>query len=413
MVENPLDHPITTLEESLISGMLTLGCIFGPLIGGLTAKKIGRKPTLLVAACPMLIGFLIKSFATNVYMFYAGRFLVGIATGILFTVVPMYLGEISEDHNRGAVSGTLVVFGTSGSLFAFVIGPFTTIKIFSLICIVPILLFLVLFTVLCPESPLYLASSKTPQKLKASLIKLRNKPDKEIEEEAQKIQVSVEKTVNHNEEKLFNVLGIKSTRRGLVLCTCTVIVQQFAGINSIVSYLQPIFELSAASIPPEISPIIIGIVQVVVTTISSLIVDRLGRKSLLISSAIGVSASLTILGLYFYINLTNLRWLPISSLVMYMIFFNIGLAPIPWTLMTEFFPPDVKSITSTLLTTFCFICAFLTVVFFPVLILEIGIAGSLWIFSVVTCVGSVVIWRYLPETKGKRLEDIIQLLEGK
>lgn len=405
-IENPLGVAITTLEESWITGLLSLGCIFSPFLGGFFANRFGRKPTLLLATCPILLGFIIKAFASNVPTFYAARFLMGIGAGSIYSVAPMYLGEIAEDHNRGAVSGTMVVFVTSGFLFAFAIGPFTSIQNFSLICCVPVILFLVIFSLWNPESPMFLALSNSTAKLENSLRKLRNKSKKEIELEATQILEAIGK--NNQKSTKFNK---KSVRKGLVLCLLTIFVQQFSGINSVLSYLQPIFELSAVSLSPEISPIIIGVVQVIMTSVSSCLVDRLGRKLLLVLSAIGASLALSFLGIYYYFSLTSLEWMPILCLVVYIVSFNIGLAPIPWTLMTELFPPDIKSITSTISGTSCFIFCFLTVVLFPILISTIGTAISFWMFAFVGFGGGISMWIYLPETKGKNLQEIIQLLE--
>lgn len=390
--------------------MLSLGCIFGPLLGGYSAKKIGRKPTLLIAALPILVGFVIKAFASNIQVLYAARFLMGLGAGTNYVVLPMYLGEIAEDRNRGAISGTMVTFVALGVLFAYVIGSLTTIQVFSLICVIPLGIFLVAYTLYCPESPIYLALIGSDKRLKISVLKLRNKLENEIDKEIFEINSSVQQTT-HKKLEFKNIFGSKSVRRGLMLCVGTTFVQQFSGINPVVSYLQPIFELSAVRLQPELASAIIGAVQIIMTTISSIIVDRLGRKILLLLSATGIYTSLTILGLYLYFNFASLNWLPILCLIIYMMSFNVGLSPIPWTLMGELFAPDIKSVSSTILCVINFAFNFLTLVIFPILIEAIGLAPTFWIFAGLTFLGSIFVWKCLPETKGKSLEEIIELLE--
>ncbi|XP_044253232.1 facilitated trehalose transporter Tret1-like [Tribolium madens] len=407
---NPLDPPATPSEESLIASLVSLGAIFGPLFAGLPVDQIGRKKTLLIVALPMITSFLIMAFAHSVVLFYIARLIMGVGAGSIYTILPMYLGEISEDHNRGTLGCLMSTFIASGLLFVYTVGPFVTIRSFCLMCLVPLGAFLVLFGVWAPETPQFLALKGDEEGLKGCLSKLRSvgEVDKEI--------LRIKESLNRNRGGLRELFQSRASRKGLVITVGFMVLQQLAGINAVNSYLHTIFDATGSGLSPEISSIIIGTVQVFTTMLTSSLVDKSGRRILLLLSVIGSGVSLVSLGLYFHLKTNNfqvdtLSWLPVMSLVVFIISFNIGLGPIPWAVMAELFPPNVKSIASTFSSIVCFIGAFTITLFFPSLAEVLGMAQAFWFFATFCALGAVFIYFILPETKGKSLQEIQTLLD--
>ncbi|RZC34873.1 Sugar tr and/or MFS 1 domain containing protein, partial [Asbolus verrucosus] len=404
---NPLGRPVTPSEESWITGFLCLGAMVGPLGAGPMADKIGRKKSLLVLSLPMAVSLLVTAFAKTVPLYYVMRFVLGVGAGSVYTVLPMYLGEIAEDHNRGTIGCFMGIFITLGLLFAYAVGPFLTIKNFCLISVVPLLLFIAIFSLWIPETPQFLASGNNQKSLEASLLKLRKKSFGQVQKEAADILKSVQEE-NDKKGGVKDLIRSKGLRKGLIISVGLITLQQFSGINAVLCYMQTIFEAAGAGLAPEISTIIIGVVQVGISVVTSSIVDRLGRRILLLISLIGSCFSLVALGVYFYLkdhqfNVDAIFWLPVSSLLVYIIAFSIGMGPLPWAVMAELFPSNVKSTASTLTSFACFVGAFIITLFFPFLSLFLGNAQSFWIFAVACVAGILFIYWILPETKGKNV----------
>ncbi|RZC43308.1 uncharacterized protein BDFB_003458, partial [Asbolus verrucosus] len=407
---NPLGYPITSLEESWIAGMLSLGAIFGPLISGPMANKIGRKKTLLIMACPMVLSLVMSAFATTVLLFYIARLLMGVGAGSIYTVLPMYLSEIGETHNRGTLGCLMTVFITFGFLFTYSAGPFLTVRNFCLVCTVPLLIFIPVFFIWIPETPQFLALVDDQRGLEASLSKLRNKTPSEIQKELLEIQRNVQEDVQ-SESGVKELFRSRIHRKALTIVVALIIFQQFAGINAVLSYMQAIFDATGSGLAPEVSTIIVGSVQVCTAVFTSSIVDRLGRRILFLTSSTGSGLSLVALGVYFYLkthqfDVGAIGWLPVSSLLVFIVSFNLGYAPLPFAVMAELFPPSVKPVASTINSVVCFVACFVITSFFPSLSLILGMAQSFWVFAFMCALGTTFIYLMLPETSGRSLQEI-------
>jgi len=199
--------------------------------------------------------------------------------------------------------------------------------------------------------------------------------------------------------------------RGLIINFGIMFFKQLSGISVILGFMQTIFDATGSTIPADISSIIIGSLQVIICFAASQLVDRLGRRILLLISMVGITISLGVLGTYFHlknngINVDSLFWVPVACLILYMLFYNFGIGPLSWVIMGEMFAPDVKAMATTLTTFFCLIVGFVTTVFFPNFLIMFGIAASFWIFAVISAVGVIFVALMVPETKGKTLLEI-------
>ena len=305
----------------------------------------------------------------------------------------------------------MAIFVASGMTVTLIIGPYLSIPIFSLVCATPIFIFVPIFVILGPETPPFLASTNDVKNLAKSLFKLRNNSPEEIHKEMDRILEAAERTSSQNSGRLQDLFQVAYLRRTLLISTTLCLFQQGVGFGCVVSYMQIIFEASKANLASEFCVMIVGTCQLLGTLLSSIIVDRAGRRMLLLGSTFGIFVALSTLGLYFWLKnnqfqLDGFSWLPILCLSVFIVSFGLGLGPVAWVVMAEVFPPNVKSYAASIVGCSTFVLSFIVVVAFPHLSLVLGMAKCFVMFSVVSLAGCVFIYWMVPETKGKTLEEI-------
>lgn len=410
--DNPLGFPLSTDQSSWLASLVSLGAAVGPFAGGYLSDSIGRKRTLLATCVLAIISFALLAFGNNLYIYYVARFLGGICVGTLLTVVPMYIGEIAEIHNRGTLGGLCAFFGVSGQLYCFVVGPYTSTQIFSLSCMIFPALFLIMGILFVPESPCYLIMKGKNDTAKRSLKKLRC--SRVIDEELMDLTITVKESLATN-GGILDIIKAKHLCKALSITAGLMIIQQFTAISAVLFYMQGIFENAGSSLPKEIATIIVGLVQVIATFSSSVLVDRLGRRPLLIGSAVATCFTLFTLSFYFYLqtifDVSCIAWLPIVALIVYIFFFNVGMGPLPLTLLGEMFPPHVKSAASSITIACCFFFSFVAAKVFPILASSVDNWFAFLVFGLGNAFGIVFIWYQVPETKGKSLVEILESLK--
>lgn len=411
--ENPLSIRIDASQESIIASILSVGAALGPFPFGYLADKIGRKRTLIGTGVNIFVSTIILAFTDEVKMYYLARLLYGISNGGILTVLNMYVAEITEGHNRGQFSCIMgIIFGL-GILFPYSVGPFLSVRNFCLSSLLPLTIFLVFYTIYCPDSPVYLVKKDETEAVSA-LVNLRDKSEDEVQRELKDLHIVLE---NQKNEKtgIAEIFRTRGTRKAFVVSGGLLIIQQLSGINAVISFLENIFAATGSSMSPQVATIFIGVVQVLTVMVTASVIDKLGRRFLLIFSIIGCSASLAFLGGYFflqkhkYISLQYFWWLPVACLFVYIICYNLGLGPVPWTILSEIFPNNVKFSAAGLATFMGSGVSFLVTMAFPILNQNLGMAGSFWLFGISLVAGLIFSFLIVPETKGKTLIEIQQI----
>lgn len=411
--ENPLGRPVTNYEESLIASLLSFGAIFGPLMAGICANTLGRRRSILLFSIPMLASSLLLSFATTTIEFYFARFIAGVGAGGIYTVVPMYVGEIAGTNIRGFLGGVMGIFNVTGMLLSFSIGPFVNLSIFCLLHVVPTGLFVILWFIFVPESPFYHIFKEDEFSARRSLIRLRKSID---EKELEIIKETVQKSMN-SDSNLLEMFSSKGFRRSLFLTTSIMSLQQFMGSIAILSYMEDIFAASGSSLSASTSTIIVAVLQVIMVALSTVLADRWGRKLLLMISILTCAISLYPLGLYFFLkhenfDVSQLWFLPIVCIMLFFVGFNFGLSTVPWTLTGELFTTEAKATASSITSITYFAMAFIMSLLFPHMRDLIGFHGVFWFCGSSSVIHAVFVYLFLPETKGKSFQEIQRLMEN-
>lgn len=234
----PFQRTISPTETSLISSIVTLGASIGPFIFGYAADRIGRKSTLVYLGLPFLICYPLLAISTTVEAFLVARFVMGMAVGGTFIVMPMYIGEISDKTNRGAVSASMSCFVCFGILFSCSLGPYVSVTTFNLVLAIFPVMFLILFPLLASETPHFHIKEQEYVSAKLVLEKIR-RGDEVIDKELKEIQTAIEE---EDQGTFCGSLGSKGVLKAFLVSIGLLIFQQLSGVNAVLFYGQQIFQ---------------------------------------------------------------------------------------------------------------------------------------------------------------------------
>lgn len=399
--------PVTPEEASWIGSLVAVGAIAGALPAGYLADRFGRKPILLALTAPFLLSWILITVANAVGILYVARLVAGFATGAFTAVAPMFIGEIAESSVRGALGSYFQLMLTVGILYTYVIGAIADYIWLALLSgIVPVVFFITFSRV--PESPTYLMKKNRNEDAKKSLQYYRGSSYniwKELQDLDRDISESSQVKVS-----MRDLISSKGTRRALIIALGLMIFQQLSGVNAVIFYTGDIFTAAGSTMDPKIATIIVGVVQVVVTYISSTVVDRLGRKVLLLLSASVMGLCLAVLGSYFYIkeggDVSDLGWLPLLCVAVYIVVFSLGFGPLPWLMMGEVFAPNIKGAASSIAVCTNWTLTFAVTFSFGKLVDGLGEEWTFWLFAIICGIATLFVYYVVPETKGKTLSEI-------
>ncbi|XP_017130872.1 facilitated trehalose transporter Tret1-2 homolog isoform X2 [Drosophila elegans] len=406
------DIQLTESQSNWVSSLLAAGALFGALPSGFIADTIGRRYTAMVMDVPFILAWLSISFGQTAGWLYVGRFLIGISTGSFCVVAPMYISEIAETSIRGSLGTLFQLLLTIGILFVYVVGavvPWTTLSMLCLL--IPILLLIGLFFL--PETPVYLLKRGDRAEANRSLKWLWGKYC-DSRTAIQTIQHDLDNS--GADASIMDLFSNRASRNGLVISVLLMVFQQFSGINAVIFYTNQIFKSAGSTLDPNVCSIIVGVVQVIMTLTSSLLIDKAGRKILLIASSSIMTVCLAMLGAYFTIKANggaaSIGMLPLICVVCFIVSFSVGYGPIPWLMMGELFLPDVKGTAVSLTVMINWVCVFVVTWCFGSL-RSLGDDVPFWFFSGCMGVATVYVALVLQETKGKSASQIQSWLSGR
>lgn len=217
---------------------------------------------------------------------------------------------------------------------------------------------------------------------------------------------------------MLQLLRNRATLLAFVCSLGLMFFQQFSGINAVIFYTNNIFQSAGSKIDPSIATIIVGVVQTIATYISSLLVERAGRKILLLQSCIIMGLNLIVLGIYFKLqedkyDVSAAGWVPLVCLVLFIVTFSLGFGPIPWMMMAELFPVEYRGTASGISVIMNWCLVFVVTLCFPLMKDAIGIYSCFWFFAGFMVVCTFFVFFLIPETKGKTVSQIQAILAGR
>lgn len=409
--------PITNEEGSWLVTAPLIGRMFGAIAGGLVADKFGRKWSILYMAPVVMTCCIAIAYIRNIWYLCLLRSLIGIADGASYTIVPMYIGEISSPEIRGFLSSFLSLSFIIGTLIINIIGSFWDIYTCSMIsALIPAVHFLIF--IFMPESPYwYLKVNRYERAEKAFKI---FRGTSEISKKFEIMKTSVEEDKAATKSSFKELFTVRSNRKASLICLLVTCLQRATAKAPLIFYTKTIFEQTGSTISSTVSSISFCFVELIVAAISAyFIIDKFGKKKLTVISVIGSIIALLTIGSYFLLKdfnsslINSLNYLPITSLVTYNIFNSIAISFVPFCYASELFPTSVKSNALTLVE--------LTMVFTGMITAKIfqttgDYFGSLTIpffgFSAFSVLFLILVIKIVPETKGYTLEEIQLFLKG-
>jgi sugar porter (SP) family MFS transporter len=385
-----------------------IGTVVGALAAGRPADKYGRKPILFIIAFLFSISAIGSAFAKTLFSFIVYRFMGGLAVGASSVVAPMYISEISPAAIRGRMTALFQFNVIFGILMAYVsnfliseTGEHSWRWMLGVGGIPAVAYFFLLFIV--PESPRFLIKKGKITEARSVLSKIETQ---DIETEITDIKLSLAQ----KKENLFSGRNSKP----IALAFLVAMFNQFSGINAILYYAPRIFELTGLSSAESMfQPVLIGITNGIFTILGLIVIDKVGRKKLLITGSIGMAICLGLIARAFYMqHFTGYELLIL--LVIYIVFFAFSTGAVIWVLISEVFPNSVRGQGQSLGSfTHWFFAAVITFLF-PVIAGEYksGSGHAFAFFSIMMLVQALVVWKYFPETKGKTLEQLEEELSN-
>lgn len=365
-------------------------------------------------AIPHLLSWILKALATKVYIIYIARFLAGIGSGCIFSVLPIYIAETISPKIRGTLGSLLTSMHFIGQFIVNILGNYCEIKTTSYICIPIVILFVILFSFM-PESPYYLIIRCKDEEARKALRRLLRKAN--VDQELTNLKKDIERQLLEKgswKELLFN----DANRKAVSIAAFLRIVQQMGGVGVFVGTIKYIFDNAGGAISPDISTLVYTFSIIPFYCVAGFLVDRVGRRSAFVISMILSGSFLLIESIYFYIDknlpgidLTSMNWLPTVGMLFYVMVSSFGPGIIPTLMIGEIFSSSIKSY-ATIVAVFIFgIMCFIANQLFFLLNTYVGLFGPFLLFGCVNLLGAIVGYFYLPETKGKTLEEIQQDLK--
>ncbi|KAL4568884.1 hypothetical protein LXL04_024501 [Taraxacum kok-saghyz] len=398
----------TVLQGWVVSTLLA-GATVGSFTGGSLADHFGRRKTFILDAIPLTIGSILCATAMNVETLILGRLLCGIGIGISSAIVPLYISEISPTEIRGTLGSINQLFICIGILAALLAGlPLATNPLWWRtmfgIAVIPSVLLALGMTV-TPESPRWLVQQKKLAEAEVAIKKLYGK-NKVTEVITDLTASSIEGSEEEEDAGWFDLFSpryFKVVSVGAMLF----LFQQLAGINAVVYYSTSVFRNAGVASDVAASALV-GAANVFGTIIASSLMDRKGRKTLLITSFTGMAASMLLLSLSFTWKILTPYSGPLSVIgtVLYVLSFSLGAGPVPALLLPEIFASRIRAKAVALSIGMHWISNFFIGLCFLSVMSKFGI-GKVYLGFGFICVGAVgYIWSNVVETKGRSLEDI-------
>ncbi len=397
---------LNTVQHGLTVSIALIGTIIGALVGALPSDRLGRKKTLYIIAFLYLVSSLGTAMSTNWYVFLLFRLLGGLGVGASSVTAPVYISEISPAAKRGKLVGLFqfnVVFGIVVSYLSNYLIGLTgehSWRFMLGIQAIPSAIFLLLLRFV-PESPRWLITKKGKVEEAREIFKIIN-PDT-----ADKIITEIRETDEEEKASLLQEpLFSKRYKTPVMLAVLFAVFNQVSGINAIIYYSPRIFEMTGLGRSASLlSTVGLGLINFSFTLLAMNFIDRIGRRTLMLIGSFGLIFTLGMVAYSFYAGSFN-GWSVPLFLFIYIAFFAFSQGAVIWVFISEIFPNQVRAKGQTLGSTTHWVMAAVIAFSFPYLAEKAGGGNTFFFFCMMMCIQLIFVWKVMPETKGKSLEQI-------
>ncbi|XP_043481727.1 facilitated trehalose transporter Tret1-like [Leptopilina heterotoma] len=418
--------PYLTSKESEFQITITQGAwlvsignptgIIGYLLCGTLANRIGRKFTILTFGLITLLAMIVIKSANDYTTLLIGRMILGTGNCGVYSILTLYIGEIAHEKLRGRFLTFDKMAVNIGAFLMTTAGALLSYDNMNLLMIFIPLLGIAIFPV-TSETPYYYLLREKYQEAIDTRMKIMETDDVDlVMRDIERMKKSIDEGKESEKSSIRELFADSGCRWALILKILTSATYSFSGYMAIQAYAQDIFSHSGSKIPPQFSAMIMTGAQILAALPSSQIVDLWGRRPTFLLSGILSSLSLSSVGLYFYLksyadsDVSSVSWLPLIGMLSFTFSCNIGLTTIPYLYMGELFSVKVKGVATMVSLIMEAIFLYSSKMIFPLVSHWCGIYVSFWIFAFTCLIGSVTVFCLAPETKGKNLEEVLELL---
>ncbi|XP_036224881.2 facilitated trehalose transporter Tret1 [Bactrocera oleae] len=413
--ESPLDFEVSVEQGSWMGALVCLGSLIANVFFGYLLDIIGRKACIYCLAVPHICFWFLVYFAQSIEYLYAARFLGGMTGGGNYVVIPIFIGEIVDPAIRGRLTSLFTLTLNSGMLMGFTLSsnvPYHTIPL--LVISLP-LLFLLIETFF-PETPTYLLHRAQVEKAEKSFkfyqgLNAASKQDTDkCNAKFSELRDAVMSQKLQTDVVTWRDFFSKRAMHALSMGSLLIIINVFSGSFAILNYTSSIFDAVKTDIHPNTNTTIIGVVQIIGTITAIILVDRYGRKMLLMLSTASMGICLAAFGMYAFfaeetsVDLTPYRsWLPLLLMALIILAANVGVIPVTFVVLVEILPPKIRSKGASFCLALLSILTFILIKVYPPFMQAFGLSASMWACASFAALGLFYIAIFLPETKGKSM----------
>ncbi|XP_076882297.1 sugar transporter ERD6-like 16 [Bidens hawaiensis] len=401
-----IDLNLSVAEYSLFGSIVTIGAMIGAIMSGRIADAIGRKGAMALSAVFCMAGWLAIFSSMGSILLDTGRFSTGFGIGIFSFVVPIYIAEIAPKNLRGGLTALNQLMIVTGSSISFLLGTVVSWRTLALTGLVPCILLLV-GLLFIPESPRWLAKVGREAEFQDSLRKLRG-AKANIFAEADEIHETIFTLQSLPKVRLSDLIDAKYIK-AVIIAVGLMVCQQSGGINGIGFYASETFQ-TAGLASGKAGTVAYALIQIPVTMLGVVLMDKSGRRALLLVSSSGTFLGCFLAGTSFFfksqaIFLERVPLLAVSGVLIFIASFSIGMGAVPWLIMSEIFPLHIKGAAGSVSVLVNWFGAWVVSYSFNFLI-NWSPAGTFWLFSGFSVLTIIFVAKLVPETKGKSLEEI-------
>ena len=403
-------------EQEAIVAVLLLGAMLGALASGYLADRISRKWTKVISGTIYFAAAIGCALSVSAPMLIGFRFLLGLSVGTASFVSPLFISEVSPPRIRGGLTSFNQMAIVTGILIAYIVNyafkgfPDQWRWMLGVAAIPGAILAVGMLTV--PHTPRWLSLTGQQERAREVLERLRSGDENaDVDAELQ----AVEEANQAESDSTFRTLFEPRLRAVVVVAVVLALAQQFVGVNTVIYYAPTILSDTGLTNSAALAgTLVVGITNVVFTAIAVLLLDRVGRRALLLTGTAVLLVALVVLGTYFSSSTLqdNYGWVALAGLMLFIAGFAIGLGPVFWLMISEIFPTGVRSKAMSLATICNWGANFLVAQTFLTLSSWITRAGVFFLYAGLAVLAWLFFLRKVPETKGKSLEEIQSELGG-
>lgn len=399
------EFALTSFTQELAVSSVLIGTILGALAGGRLSDGLGRRMTLIIMGIIFAVGAILTAFSPNLTLFIVFRIVVGFAIGVSSFVAPMYIAEMAPPDKRGGLvtfNQLAVTAGIAVSYWvdlAFAGAGMGWRPMFAVAAIPGAALLIGMFFM--SETPRWLGKhNKWDEADKALNYLSPQEKDKEIK--------SIRESMKDEQKGSLRDFFRPGLRLALIAGVGLAVLQQFVGINTVIYYAPTIFGYAGfkSASGAILATSVVGVVNFLTTLVAVFLLDRVGRRTLLLGGIVGMAVTLIAMGLIFLIGPANVGVLILIALLLYIVSFAIGMGPVFWLMSSELFPTRLRATGGSVSTVANWAANLLVSITFLSLINFVGKPVTFWLYAALAIVAFFFCSALIPETKGHNLEKV-------